>query len=159
MQRGANARGDQCDNCGRTLDPQDLVEPGCRICRSTPEFTYSKHFFLRLSNFQEPLLEWVRAQEHWRPNVLNFTRAYLQDGLRDRAISRDLEWGVPIPVEGYDGKTDIRMVRSRNWLSVSIQRMESAFRTGSEEWRDFWTDPDASGVLLHRQGQHSRFTP
>ena len=138
----ANARGDQCDNCGRTLDPQDLVEPGCRICRSTPEFTYSKHFFLRLSDFQEPLLEWVRKQDHWRPNVLNFTRAYLEDGLRDRAISRDLEWGVPIPVDGYDEK------RIYVWFEAVIGYLsaskEWSRRSGqSERWEDFWTDPEA----------------
>ena len=143
----ANARGDQCDNCGRTLDPQDLVEPGCRICRSTPEFTYSKHFFLRLSDFQEPLLEWVRKQEHWRPNVLNFTRAYLEDGLRDRAISRDLEWGVPIPVDGYDEK------RIYVWFEAVIGYLsaskEWSRQSGqSKRWEDFWTDPEAKSYYF-----------
>ena len=96
--------GDQCDACGRTLDPQDLVEPRCALSGDTPEFRESEHFFLRLSAFQNPLLEWVSKQTHWRNNVLNFTRRYLEDGLHDRAISRDLDWGVSIPLEGYEHK-------------------------------------------------------
>ena len=81
------ARGDQCDNCGHTLDPIELVEPYCSICRHTPEFRDSEHFFLKLSAFQEPLLEWINQQHHWRPNVANGTRSFLQGGLKDRAIT------------------------------------------------------------------------
>ena len=98
------ARGDQCDDCGHTLDPIELVSPNCSICGQTPAFRDSEHFFLRLSAFQEPLLEWIEGKEHWRPNVANSTRSFLQGGLKDRAITRDLTWGVPIPMEGYDGK-------------------------------------------------------
>ncbi|HIM48504.1 MAG TPA: methionine--tRNA ligase, partial [Dehalococcoidia bacterium] len=89
------ARGDQCDNCGRTLDPQDLIQPRCVISNSEPDFRESEHFFLKLSAFEKPLLDWVNQQTHWRPNVLNFTRRFLEDGLKDRAITRDLTWGVP----------------------------------------------------------------
>ena len=71
------ARGDQCDDCGRTLDPKDLVAARCVLCGNAPEFRESEHFFLKLSAFEEPLLEWVKKQDHWRPNVLNFTRRYL----------------------------------------------------------------------------------
>ena len=98
------ARGDQCDNCGRTLDPQDLIQPRCVISNSEPDFRESEHFFLKLSAFEKPLLDWGNQQTHWRPNVLNFTRRFLEDGLKDRAITRDLTWGVPIPLDGYEGK-------------------------------------------------------
>ena len=98
------ARGDQCDNCGQTLDPQELNDPCCVICGTTPEFRESEHFFLKLSAFEKPLLEWVENQDHWRNNVKNFTRQFLRDGLKDRASSRDLSWGVPLPLDGYDSK-------------------------------------------------------
>ena len=90
-----DGRGDQCDQCGKPLNPEDLIDIQCRISGDTPEIRDSEHFFLKLSAFQEQLLSWVRQQRHWRPNVLNFTQRYLEDGLKDRAISRDLEWGVP----------------------------------------------------------------
>ena len=80
------ARGDQCDSCGRTLDPQDLVHPRCVISDSEPEFRESEHYFLKLSAFEQPLLEWVNKQTHWRPNVLNFTRRFLETGLKDLSL-------------------------------------------------------------------------
>ena len=133
------ARGDQCDNCGRTLNPEDLLEPRCGICGTRPEFRDSEHFFLRLSAFQEPLLEWVRRQTHWRPNVLNFTRSYLEDGLHDRAISRDIEWGVPLPVEGHEGK------RIYVWFEAVIGYLSACVEWAGgrpEAWEPFWKDQD-----------------
>lgn len=134
------ARGDQCDNCGRTLDPKDLVEPRCILCGEVPEFRESEHFFLKLSAFQEPLLEWVRQQSHWRSNVLNSTRSFLEGGLRDRAITRDLAWGVPIPLEGYDHKRIYVWFEAViGYLSASI---EWSKQIGSpDKWEEFWKDP------------------
>ena len=136
------ARGDQCDACGRTLDPRDLVEPRCALSGDTPEFRESEHFFLRLSAFQEPLLEWVSKQTHWRSNVLNFTRRFLEDGLHDRAISRDLDWGVSIPIEGYDNK------RIYVWFEAVIGYLSAAVEWAEihgapESWQDFWKDPES----------------
>ncbi|MCH8894373.1 MAG: methionine--tRNA ligase [Chloroflexi bacterium] len=134
------ARGDQCDSCGRTLDPQELVEPRCAICGATPEFRESEHFFLKLSAFEKPLLEWVEKQTHWRPNVLNFTRRFLQDGLKDRSISRDLTWGVPLPMDGYDSK------RIYVWFEAVIGYLSAAVEWAEmngkpDAWEDFWKDP------------------
>ena len=134
------ARGDQCDSCGRTLDPQELVEPRCSICGATPEFRESEHFFLKLSAFEKPLLEWVEKQTHWRPNVLNFTRRFLQDGLKDRSISRDLTWGVPLPMDGYDSK------RIYVWFEAVIGYLSAAVEWAEmngkpDAWEDFWKDP------------------
>ena len=136
------ARGDQCDGCGRTLDPVDLVEARCVLSGTEPEFRESEHFFLKLSAFQEPLLEWVEKQSHWRPNVLNFTRRFLESGLKDRAITRDLEWGVPIPVEGYEGK------RIYVWFEAVIGYLSAAVEWAqasgqADEWKRFWQDDDA----------------
>lgn len=142
-----SARGDQCDNCGRTLDPQDLLGLRCVICGNTPEFRESEHFFLKLSAFQEPLLEWVRQQNHWRPNVLNFTRRFLEDGLKDRAITRDLTWGVPVPVEGYEDKRIYVWFEAViGYLSASVEWSRQAGTTSS--WEDFWKDPDAKSYYF-----------
>ncbi|MBM3942059.1 MAG: methionine--tRNA ligase [SAR202 cluster bacterium] len=135
------ARGDQCDACGRTLDPKDLVSPRCILSGGTPEFRESEHFFLKLSAFQEPLLQWTNQQNHWRANVRNFTRRYLEDGLKDRAITRDLSWGVPVPLEGYDDK------RIYVWFEAVIGYLSAAIewaqRQGQDNrWQDFWKDPN-----------------
>ena len=97
------ARGDQCDSCGKPLDPRDLIGIRSSIHGDELEFRETEHFFLKLSAFESQLAEWVQGQEHWRPNVRNFTAQYLKDGLRDRAITRDMDWGVPVPVPGCDG--------------------------------------------------------
>ena len=140
------ARGDQCEACGRTLDPQDLVEPRCLLSGTTPEFRESEHFFLKLSAFQKPLLEWVRAQDHWRANVSNFTRRFLEDGLKDRAISRDLTWGIDLPLEGYQDK------RIYVWFEAVIGYLsaakEWAQNNGGGAWEDFWKDPETKGYYF-----------
>ena len=141
------ARGDQCDTCGHTLDPQDLIQPHCALCDRTPEFRDSEHFFLKLSAFEQPLLDWVRQQSHWRPNVLNFTRRFLEGGLKDRAITRDLSWGVPVPLEGYEDK------RIYVWFEAVIgylsAAMEWAQQTGQpERWQDFWKDPNTKSYYF-----------
>ena len=132
------ARGDQCDSCGQTLDPQELIDPRCAICGATPEFRESEHFFLKLSAFEKPLLEWVEKQDHWRNNVKNFTRQFLRDGLKDRAISRDLSWGVPLPLDGYDSK------RIYVWFEAVIGYLSAAVEWADQHggtWEDFWKNP------------------
>ena len=136
------ARGDQCDNCGHTLDPIDLVKPYCSICGDTPAFRDSEHFFLKLSAFQEPLLEWINQQHHWRPNVANGTRSFLQGGLKDRAITRDLTWGVPLPLEGYEEK------RIYVWFEAVIGYLSAAVEWASQNehadgWQDYWKNGEA----------------
>ena len=133
------ARGDQCDQCGQPLNSVELIEPRCGICSATPEFKNSEHFFLKLTAFQDRLLSWVRKQKHWRPNVLNFTLRYLEGGLKDRAITRDIDWGVPIPLPGYESK------RIYVWFEAVIGYLsaskEWAKSIGDEErWRKFWQD-------------------
>ncbi|MBI2287464.1 MAG: class I tRNA ligase family protein, partial [Chloroflexi bacterium] len=87
------ARGDQCDKCGKPLNASELINPRCRRCGTTPIFKESEHFFLKLDAFSDKLKEWVSQQKHWRANVLNFTRGYLEEGLKGRAITRDIDWG------------------------------------------------------------------
>ena len=131
------ARGDQCDNCGRTLDPRDLKGIACRICGNTPEFSETEHFFIRLTAFEDTLLEWARKQEHWKSNVKNFTISFLEGGLRDRAITRDIDWGVPLPLEGYDSKRIYVWFEAViGYLSASIEWAKN--RGEPERWEDFW---------------------
>ncbi|HMO96726.1 MAG TPA: class I tRNA ligase family protein, partial [Tepidiformaceae bacterium] len=92
-----DARGDQCDNCGKTLDAVELLNPRSKMSGATPVLRPSEHYFLRLSAVETPLKEWVSKQSHWRKNVQNFTLGVLNEGLRDRAITRDISWGVPVP--------------------------------------------------------------
>ncbi len=126
------ARGDQCDNCGRTLDALELLNPRSRLSDATPEPRQSTHFFLRLSAFNERLTEWVAQQDSWRPAVRNFTLGLLREGLHDRAITRDIEWGVPIPLEGYERK------RLYVWFEAVI-----GYLSATKEWAKTAGDPDA----------------
>jgi methionyl-tRNA synthetase len=138
-----SARGDQCDNCGRTLDPTDLINPRCSHDGSTPERRLSEHFFLRLSAYEDQVKQWLsKDKEHWRRPVLNFSLGVLNDGLKDRAITRDLTWGVPIPLPGYDSKRIY--VWFENVIGYLSATKEWAQRQGTPEaWREFWEEPDA----------------
>ena len=135
----AGARGDQCDSCGKPLNPTDLLDLKCRVCGASPEIRRSEHHFLKLSAFQDRLIEWVETQEHWRPNVQNFTLQMLKDGLKDRAITRDIEWGIPIPLPGLDDKRIYVWFEAViGYLSASIEWAKN--RGTPEKWRDFWGD-------------------
>ena len=141
------ARGDQCDACGSTLDALELINPRSRLSDATPEPRSSTHFFLRLPAFTERLLAWVEGQEHWRPAVRNFTLGQLRDGLTDRAITRDIEWGVPVPVEGYERK------RIYVWFEAVIGYLsatrEWAQSSGDPEaWKAFWADPSCRTIYF-----------
>ena len=141
------ARGDECDACGHPLEPFDLIEPRCRFCGTTPVPKDSEHFFLRLSSFTDQLHTWVKAQTHWRPNVYNFTLRYLEDGLHDRAITRDMDWGIPIPLAGYESKRFY--VWFENIIGYLSASKEWAQQRGEPEaWRDFWEGGKARGYYF-----------
>ncbi len=131
------ARGDQCDECGKPMNPAELVDPHCRICGTTPVFKDSEHFFMKLSAFQDRLSEWVSMQGQWRANVYGLTQRYLKEGLKDRAITRDIDWGVPVPVDGFEDK------RLYVWFEAVIGYLSASkeWAKGDEEkWRSFWSD-------------------
>jgi methionyl-tRNA synthetase len=132
------ARGDQCDQCGRTLNPSDLVDVHCRTCGTTPNFEMSEHFFLKLSAFEDQLRQWVGAKTEWRQNVQNFTMAFLEGGLKDRAITRDIEWGVSVPLPGYEKK------RIYVWFEavigyLSASKEWAALHGNKDGWKPYWT--------------------
>ncbi|GAC1361289.1 MAG: methionine--tRNA ligase [Ktedonobacteraceae bacterium] len=142
------ARGDQCDNCGHTLDPIDLIDPKCRLCGSKTsklEFRMTEHFFLDLPKLQEPLMQWLsHGKDHWRPNTLAFAMNWLKEGLRARPITRDLDWGVPIPIEGYEDKRIyVWFDAVIGYFSASVEWAEKQDKP--EAWKTWWvpgqTDP------------------
>jgi methionyl-tRNA synthetase len=138
------ARGDQCDNCGNQLDPTDLIAPRSRIDGSTPEFRETKHLFLDLPAFADRLAEWIEAQRHWRTNVRNFSLSFARD-LKPRAVTRDLNWGVPIPVAGYAEETNKRIYV---WFDAVIGYLSAAVEWATvlgrpDAWREWWQNPDA----------------
>lgn len=138
------ARGDQCDNCGNQLDPVDLINPRSKIDGSTPVFKETEHFFLDLPAFADQLADWIGRQEHWRPNVRTFSLNLLKD-LRPRAITRDLDWGVPIPLPDFVNREDKKIYvwfdAVIGYLSASV---EWAHNLGTPDaWRAWWQNPDA----------------
>jgi methionyl-tRNA synthetase len=138
------ARGDQCDNCGNQLDPTDLLEPRSRTDGSPPVFRETQHLFLDLPAFAERLREWIEANDHWRPNVRAFSLNLLEE-VKPRPITRDLDWGVPIPVPGYAERDDKKIYvwfdAVIGYLSASVEW--AANRGTPDAWRDWWQNPDA----------------
>ncbi len=143
----ADARGDQCDNCGNQLDPTDLIDPRSKINGETPRFVETEHFFLDLPALAEALGAWLDEREAtglWRPNVIKFSQNILED-IRPRAMTRDIDWGIPIPLDGWREQPTKRLYvwfdAVIGYLSASI---EWARRTGQpERWREWWNDPEA----------------
>jgi methionyl-tRNA synthetase len=141
------ARGDQCDNCGNQLDPTDLIDPRSKINGEAPEFVETQHFFLDLPALAVALREWLEGREAsgtWRPNVIKFSLNILDD-IRPRAMTRDLDWGIPVPIEGWRDNPTKRLYvwfdAVIGYLSASV---EWARRLGEpERWREWWNDPDA----------------
>ncbi len=138
------ARGDQCDNCGRMLDPQDLIDPRSRIDGQPPVFRESEHLFLDLPAFAEQLASWLRSKVDWRSNVLAFS-ANLLGELRPRAVTRDIDWGIRVPVEGFEERPDKRIYvwfdAVVGYLSASIEWAE--LQGEPDLWRAWWQDPRA----------------
>ncbi|MDP9221292.1 MAG: methionine--tRNA ligase [Actinomycetota bacterium] len=146
------ARGDQCDNCGNQLDATDLINPHSRVNGEIPEFIETEHFFLDLPALAEALGEWLHGKEaegFWRPNVLKFSLNLLED-LRPRAMTRDIDWGIPVPLPGWEDNPAKRLYvwfdAVIGYLSASI---EWARRTGDPEaWRHWWNDPAAQSYYF-----------
>ena len=143
------ARGDQCDSCGNQLDAAELVNPRSRINGEVPQFVETEHFFLDLPALSDALGSWLQTRTDWRPNVLKFSLNLLDD-VRPRAMTRDIDWGVPVPLPGWSDNPSKRLYvwfdAVIGYLSASI---EWARRTGDPDaWRAWWTDPDAQSYYF-----------
>ena len=133
------ARGDECDNCGRALETAQLGSPKCSLCGTPAEFRPSEHFYLLLDRLAPEIQRYVEEHPHWRPSVAKVARNFLAEGLHPTPITRDLDWGIPIPLEGYDSK------RFYVWFDALIGYIsaskEWAIRAGRPEaWKGYW-DP------------------
>lgn len=146
----AGARGDQCDACGRTLDALELERPRCKICGSMPRAATTTHWFLRLPAFSERLREWLTSKADWRASVREFALGWVREGLRERAITRDLDWGVKVPLEGADGKV-IYVWFDAPIGYVSFTQEWAARQCRPEAWKAYWQSQD--GSIVHFIGK------
>ncbi|MFQ5855596.1 MAG: methionine--tRNA ligase [Anaerolineae bacterium] len=138
------ARGDQCDNCGRLLDALELINPRSKSDGSTPVVRETEHYFLDLPTFSERLRTWIEKQEHWRPNVRNWALGMIREGLQGRPITRDLTWGIPVPVEGWEHKVlYVWFEAVIGYFSASVEWARN--RSEPEAWQAWWYDPSAKG--------------
>jgi methionyl-tRNA synthetase len=141
------ARGDECDECGKPLNPSELKDLHCYLCSTSPRFESSEHFFLRLSSFQDELSAWIKEQTHWRRNVLSTTWKFLDEGLKDRAITRDLDWGVTVPQSGFERK------RIYVWFEAVIGYLSASkewakLQGDDAAWQAFWQDDAKSFYFI-----------
>lgn len=144
------ARGDQCDKCGQTYETTLLKEPRCKICSNTPVIRETRHWFLHLNRFTDQLKEWIAHKDYWKENVRNFMLNLLEQGLIERSITRDLSWGVPVPLADAEGK--VLYV----WFDAPIgyisSTVEWAKNIGKPDlWKDYWLDPETQ--LIHFIGK------
>ncbi|HLE45761.1 MAG TPA: methionine--tRNA ligase [Thermoplasmata archaeon] len=138
------ARGDQCENCGHLLDPFELIEPRCRVHGTAPVPRETRHAFFRLSAFQERLKAWTKDKDHWRLPVLSFARAWLAEGLQDRPITRDIGWGIDVPLPGDEWRTKRIYVWFEAVMGYLTATRECWRRRGApERWKEWWHDPAA----------------
>ncbi len=141
-----NAYGDQCEKCGTTLSPMELVNPRSTITDATPELRETTHWYLPLGDFQERLEKWIDTHPEWKPNVLGQIKSWLNDGLRERAITRDVPWGVPVPQDvaekiGVDASGKVIYV----WFDAPIGYISATKEWAKEQgkpeaWKSYWQD-------------------
>ena len=144
-----NARGDQCDGCGNLLEATQLIDPRSKIDGSTPELRETEHFFLDLRSLQPAIVEFLRQREsYWRPNVLRQSLGQiLANELHGRAITRDLDWGIPVPIEGWQGKClYVWFEAVIGYLSATIEW--AAIQQDPEAWHNWWFNPEAKAYYF-----------
>ena len=142
------ARGDQCDNCSKTLDPEELISPISKLSGNKAEFKETEHFFLKLTSLENELENWLEQQEGWRPHVINWAKSFVKDGLQDRAITRDLDWGIKIPVDdlGPGKKIYVWFEAVIGYLSASKEW--ASLQGDSDSWKEWWENPEAESYYF-----------
>lgn len=144
------ARGDQCEKCGSALNQLELLDPRCASCGTPPATRATQHWFLPLGDWQARLREWLAGKEGWKENVLNYCRGWFDQGLDDRAVTRDLHWGVPVPLPDHDGKVLYVWFEAPIGY-ISATREWALARGEPEAWRSWWQDPGTR--LIHFIGK------
>ena len=144
------AYGDQCEKCGNSLNPSDLINPVSSISGKTPIRKETQHWYMPLGEMQDKLESWIKTREDWKPNVMGQIKSWLQEGLNDRAATRDLNWGVPVPVEGADGK--VLYVWFEAPIGYISATKEWAMKSNKPEaWKNYWKNDKAK--LYHFIGK------
>ena len=145
-----DARGDQCDSCGTLLDPTQLLEPRCHTCGSTPEVRETKHLYIDLPAIAPKLEEWMErasVEGKWAANAIQMTKAWIRDGLNERAITRDLKWGIPVPKEGYESKVFYVWFNAPiGYMSITKQLADEMVAAGKKsfDWRKWWLPSEST---------------
>lgn len=145
------ARGDQCDKCGKLLNPDQLINPRSVLSNTTPVQKETEHWYLDLAAFSERLEKWISSKTNWKDNVRNFVLGWIQkEGLKERAITRDLDWGVPVPLDEAKGKVlYVWFDAPIGYISSTIEWAEKIGKP--EEWKKYWLSPDTR--LVHFIGK------
>ncbi|MBE5960984.1 MAG: methionine--tRNA ligase [Lachnospiraceae bacterium] len=145
---GVKTRGDQCDACGAVLEAENLIEPYCSVCHTPTVLTKSKHLYIEISKLEKELTAYLESHPEWRKNAIAFTRRYIEEGLKDRALTRDLDWGIDVPKAGYeDKKIYIWAENVLGYLSVSEEVCEKKGLSFEELW-----GKDALHYYVHGKG-------
>ncbi len=144
------AYGDQCEKCGATLSPDELIEPRSAISNSTPILKQTKHYFIKLNEFEEFIRNWITVEnkDKWKTNVVGQVKSWLDNGLKPRAVTRDLDWGIPVKVDNEDGK--VLYV----WFEAPIGYISSTIewaKKNNKDWEKYWKNPDTN--LIHFIGK------
>jgi len=148
--KNPGARGDQCENCGNWLNQEDLIDPKCKICGTTPVLRETRHWYFPLGDYQKKLEAYVEerhTRDGWKDNVLQYCRSWFKDGLQDRAVTRDLPWGVPVPLEGYPNK--VLYV----WFDAVLGYISSTKewarkKSEPDDWKRYWQQDDTKYVAF-----------
>ncbi|WP_372636872.1 methionine--tRNA ligase [Fodinibius sp.] len=144
------AYGDQCESCGASLSPTELINPKSAITGDTPETKKTKHWYLPLGDFQERLENWIESRENWKPNVAGQVKSWLDDGLADRAVTRDLTWGVPVPLDNTEGKVlYVWFDAPIGYISATKEWAEQ--QGDPDRWKTYWQDEETD--LIHFIGK------
>jgi methionyl-tRNA synthetase len=131
-----HARGDQCENCGALLDPVELLEPKCKFCGIPPEIKRTKHLFIDLPKLEPELMKWIDEKKStWSQNAVTLTMAWIKQGLKPRCITRDLKWGIPVPIKGYEQKV------LYSWFDAPIGYI-GITKECKKDWKNWWHNPD-----------------
>jgi len=145
------ARGDQCEACGRWIEPTELIEARCRICANKPVLKKTVHWFLQLDKLSDKLQKWQGLHENWKDNVKKFCKNWFDEGLHPRAITRDIKWGVPVPVEGYQDKVLYVWFDAPIGYISSTKEWAEKKKKDKDLWKQYWMGKNTK--LVHFIGK------
>ncbi len=143
---GQEARGDQCDACGKLLEPEQLVQPRCSVCGETPEFKATNHLYIALTKLENKINEYVDSHPEWRKNAIAFSKKYIKEGLRDRAVTRDLAWGIEVPKEGFENK------RIYIWAENVLGYLSGSYQVAKDReggFNELWYGDNSKHYYVH----------